>query len=211
VTIAAGEPSFLVTTEMKLTFTLALVLRAVDRPSAADEVRLAVRASSRGRDRDSRVRKVCRLLGFGLLSVLPSNGRVEVLVEPGPHKRRPDKSRRSPLLDEHGRRQGDPTHRGSVRRPIMTTYRRRAPAGAEKIKAGPQPVSAPRPLAPDAGAILLRNVYGWFERESRGMHRLTAFGHAALSHWLAVPAPEEVPAPALDTAWSAARRSVRDL
>jgi hypothetical protein len=34
-------------------------------------------------------------------------------------------------------------------------------------------------LAADAGSILLRNVYGWFERCERGVYRLTATGKAA--------------------------------
>ena len=37
--------------------------------------------------------------------------------------------------------------------------------------------------APDAGRILVRNVYGWFERTGRGMYRLTALGEAAVQRW----------------------------
>ncbi len=54
--------------ELKLRFNLDLLLQAVDRMPACDEVWLAVRASGRhGRERDPRIRKLCRLLGFGLL------------------------------------------------------------------------------------------------------------------------------------------------
>src|SRR5262249_44273653 len=85
VALDAKEPTAVVVGGLKLTFTLDLVLRAVDRLAACDEVWLAVRASRRGRGRehDRRVRKLCRLLGFGLLSVA-SSGKVEVLVEPVP-------------------------------------------------------------------------------------------------------------------------------
>jgi hypothetical protein len=38
-------------------------------------------------------------------------------------------------------------------------------------------------VAPDAGRILLRNVYGWFERTQRGVYQLTADGEAALRRW----------------------------
>jgi hypothetical protein len=60
------------------------VLQGVDRTAACDEIWLAIRTSARGRGRehDPRVRKLCRLLGFGLLGV-SSSGRVELLVEPG--------------------------------------------------------------------------------------------------------------------------------
>ena len=64
-----GEPPVLVIGEMKLGFTLDLVLQGVDRLASADEVWLVVRATRRGRDRDRRARALCRLLGFGLLAV----------------------------------------------------------------------------------------------------------------------------------------------
>src|SRR5918993_4626155 len=65
--------------ELKLRFNLDLLLQAVDRMPACDEVWLAVRSSSRqGRERDPRVRKLCRLLGFGLLGVTHV-GQVEIL------------------------------------------------------------------------------------------------------------------------------------
>ena len=67
--------------ELKLSFSLDLVLQAVDRAGACDEVGLADGAAGCGRLRDPRVRKLCRLLGFGLLGV-SSHGAVEVLVEP---------------------------------------------------------------------------------------------------------------------------------
>jgi len=179
---AAGEP-FLVIVEMKLGFTLELVLQAVDRLPMADEVWLAVRASTRGRDRDRRVGKLCRLLGVGLLRVSPGSGRVEITAEPGPYRPRPNASRRSRLVDEHQRRQGDPAHGGSTREPIMTAYRQRALACAAALDGGPMAVRALRSVAPDAPAILLRNVYGWFARERRGIYRLTQAGQAALARW----------------------------
>jgi hypothetical protein len=57
VAVRPGEPPFLVVTELKLGFTLDLVLQGVDRLAIADEVWLAVRATRRGRDRDRRARK----------------------------------------------------------------------------------------------------------------------------------------------------------
>jgi hypothetical protein len=183
VALRVGDDRFLVVVELKLNFTLELVLQAVDRLPMADEIWLAVRGSSRGHDRDSRVQKLCRLLGFGLLRVSPATGGVEVLTEPGPYRPRMNERRRSRLLDEHRRRQGDPTQGGSTRRPIMTAYRQRALACAAKLNNGPLPVRALRSAADDASSILLRNVYGWFERERRGIYRLTPAGIAALSRW----------------------------
>src|SRR5258708_35465941 len=49
VALDAGSPTAVVIGELKLTFTLDLVLQAVDRAAACDEIWLAVRASRRGR------------------------------------------------------------------------------------------------------------------------------------------------------------------
>ncbi len=182
--LRAGEPPFIVITELKLGFTLELVLQAVHRVAVPNEVWLAVRASTRGRDRDSRVRNLCRLLVFGLLCVSAGTGHVEVLTEPAPYRPRLDKQRRSQLLEEHQRRLGDPAEGGSTRQPIMTAYRQRALACAQAFRTGPQTTRMLRGEVPDAAAILLWNVYGWFECERRGVYRLTPIGLAALARWV---------------------------
>ena len=68
VAVRAGEGLTLTIVEMKLGFTLDLLLQVTDRMRAADEVWLAVPATRRGRDRDPRVHRLCRLLGFGLMA-----------------------------------------------------------------------------------------------------------------------------------------------
>jgi len=186
VALDGGSPTAVVIGELKLTFTLDLVLQAVDRSAACDEIWLAVRASRRGRGRESdpRVKKLCRLLGLGLLSVLAS-GKVEVLVEPVPWRPRRDAKRRSRIVDEHRRRRGDPAAGGSTRQPIMTAYRQQALACAAAMAEAP---ARPRDLkasAPDAPKILLNNVYGWFVRVERGVYALSEAGRAALVRWRA--------------------------
>jgi len=186
VALDGKEPTAVVIGELKLTFTLDLVLQAVDRTAACDEVWLAVRASRRGRGRehDPRVRKLCRLLGLGLICV-SAGGRVDVLVEPVPWRPRRDAKRRSRIVEEHRRRQGDPAIGGSTRQPIMTAYRQQALACAAALSRAP---ARPRDLkndAPDAAKILLRNVYGWFVRVERGLYALSDPGRAALALWSA--------------------------
>ena len=51
--LSGGWPELVVIGEMKRTFTLELVLQAVDRMPACDEVWLAVGASKRGRGREA--------------------------------------------------------------------------------------------------------------------------------------------------------------
>jgi hypothetical protein len=181
VALGAGDPPLLVIAEMKSGFTLDLLLQGVDRIALCDEVWLAVPATRKGRDRDRRAHRLCRLLGFGLLAVLPGTGRVEVLVEPSAYRPRLNPKRRSRLVAEHRKRRGDPTPGGGNRKPIMTAYRQAALACAAALKDGPATTKAVKAVVPDAPTILLRNVHGWFERVSRGTYRLTAAGEAALA------------------------------
>lgn len=166
VAVRGGEAPLLVVTEIKLSFTLELVLQAVDRLHLADEVWLAVVASRRGQDRDRRVRKLCRFLGVGLLA------------EPAPYKPRINLAQRKKVLREHGRRRGDPAVGGSTRQPIMTAYRQRALECLAVMRDGPKRPRDLRGVAEDAGGILLRNVYGWFEKVRPGVYRLSKAGVA---------------------------------
>lgn len=179
----AGEPSTLVIVELKLGFTLDLVLQGVSRLPCADEIWLAVRATRRGRDRDKRARDLCRLLGFGLLAVHAARGDVEVVAEPTPYRPRANLRVRRALLTEHATRRGDPSPGGTRGEPVVTAYRQEALACAAAMRAGPQRPRDLRPTAPRAAAILHRNVYGWFERTSRGVYGLTPAGDAALVRW----------------------------
>jgi hypothetical protein len=185
VAVKGDEPPLVVITELKLSFTLELVLQGVDRSAACDEVWLAVQSSTRGRENDGRARKLCRLLGFGLLGVT-KRGRVDILVEPRPWRPRRDARRRSQLLDEHRRRQGDPVRGGGNRAPIMTAYRQQALACAAALTDGPRRVREIKDAVPDAPKILLHNVYGWFVRVERGIYGLAEPGKAALIRWPSV-------------------------
>ncbi|MFO1115466.1 MAG: DUF2161 family putative PD-(D/E)XK-type phosphodiesterase [Beijerinckiaceae bacterium] len=184
VALRAGEKDALVVVELKTAFNLDLVLQAVDRMAACDEVWVAVPASrgGRGRERDRRVHKLCRRLGVGLMIVSPT-GFVEPIVAPEPWKPRADNKRRSRIMAEHRRRQGDPARGGSTRTKIMTAYRQQALACAAAMIECPR---RPRDLKlefPDAPKILQGNVYGWFERLERGIYGLTPAGRAALETW----------------------------
>ena len=184
VALKDGEPPVVVICELKLSFNLELVLQGVDRAAASDEVWLAARLSARGRGRegDPRFRNLCRRLGFGLLGVTP-RGQVEILVSPTAPGPRRNAKRRSLLVSEHRRRQGDPVAGGGSRQPIMTAYRQQALACAAALASGPQRPRDLRPAMPDAAKILLHNVYGWFAREARGIYALTDAGRAALVRW----------------------------
>jgi hypothetical protein len=79
--------------------------------------------------------------------------------------------------------EGDPSPGGSTRQPLTTAYRQQALACA--VRCGQAP----------AGRILLRNVYGWFERTQPGMYRLTKLGEAALHRWAGIILSEAAEGP----------------
>ncbi len=187
VAVRGDEPPVIV--ELKRRFTLDLVLQGVDRLAVTDLVYLAVpqpgRRATGASPLDSGVKKLCRRLGVGLMIVDPElaeGHRVTVLLDPVPYVPRKDKKRTTRLLGEHARRVGDHNRGGSTRVPIVTAYRQDALRCARLLRDGPQTVAALRAAgAPkDVGALLQRDVYGWFERVARGTYRLTPAGLAGL-------------------------------
>lgn len=195
VAISQDVTELVVIGELKRSFTLELVLQAVERTAVCDEVWLAVEASKtgRGREGDARVKKLCHFLGFGLLTVAAS-GRVDVIVEPGPWKPRRNNKRRSRIVEEFRRRRGDPIAGGSTRMPQMTAYRQQALVIAEVLASGPARPRDLKSIAPEVAKILQSNVYGWFDRIERGVYGLNSAGHAALIAWSdKMPRNDKVP------------------
>ena len=192
VALRGDDPPLVVIGELKLTFNLELVLQGVDRAAAGDEIWLAARLSARGKGResDARFRNLCRRLGFGLLGI-SAGGEVHILVSPAAPAPRKNPRRRSRLVEEHRRRQGDPVAGGGSRAPIMTAYRQQALACALALTEGPCRPRDLKPAIPDAPKILLHNVYGWFVRTERGIYALTEAGRDALRRWPQRPAPDD--------------------
>jgi hypothetical protein len=182
--LSGSDPPVVVIGELKLTFNLELLLQAIDRAGACDEVWLAARMSARGKGResDARYRNLCRRLGFGMLAVTDSD-EVRVIVRPVTTAPRRDPKKRSRLVAEHNNRKGDPTLGGSTRSPIMTAYRQQALACASAMALGPRRIRELKPEFPNAANILRDNFYGWFDRVERGVYGLTDAGRAALKRW----------------------------
>jgi hypothetical protein len=175
--VRGAEPPVIV--ELKRVFGLGLVLQGVDRLGLSDRVYLAVGLWPKNlRD----IRRLCRRLGLGLMVVAPQ--RVDVLLDPAPYAPRKNKRRIGRLLGEHARRVGDPNRGGSSSRvPLMTAYRQAALRCAALLaEKGPMKIAAVKTAcdAPNAGAILRDDVYGWFERVERGIYAITPEGHRGL-------------------------------
>lgn len=174
-----GEPPVIV--ELKLQFTLALVLQGVDRLSLTDRVYLAI-PRPRGRSSPGvsayhrHVPKLCRRLGLGLMTVETTPPGVEILLDPEPYRPRKKMQRLGRLLGEHARRAGDPTRGGVNRTPIVTAYRQEALRCALLIRDDRcSSLKALREtgVVPNAPRILQRDVYGWFQRVERATYALT--------------------------------------
>jgi hypothetical protein len=185
-----GDEPFVIV-ELKLRFSLPLVLQGIDRLALSEHVYLAVPRPPRpGRRRgpDSPgVRKLCRRLGLGLI-VVGMRGRVEVLEEPVPYRPRPAKARALRLADEFRRRVGDANLGGAAGVPLVTAYRQDALRCAGALAgAGPLHVAELRAAAgvPGAARIVQRNVYGWFVRHRRATYGLTGDGRRALIRFAA--------------------------
>ena len=142
VALSGDDPPIVVIGELKLTFNLELILQAVDRAGACDEVWLAAKLSARGKGResDARYRNLCRRLGFGMLAVT-NTGDVEVIVKPATTapRRNPEEA----LAADQGASSGARAIRrwaAATRAPIMTAYRQQALACAAALSGGPRRV-----------------------------------------------------------------------
>lgn len=172
-----------VVVELKLTFSLALVMQGVARQTMFNDVYLAVPVSG---DRGWKLRykdiiRLCRRLGLGLLAVKDDG--VEAHLDPGPYQPRKQKRRIGRLLKEFERRVGDPNNGGTTGVKRMTAYRQDALRCAMILnRDGPTKAAL---VAKGAGvaraaANMRADHYGWFERASRGIYALTPKGAAGL-------------------------------
>ena len=181
------EPPVIV--ELKLTFSLALVMQGVDRQAMFDHVYLAVPVSrARGwKLRYKDIVRLCRRLGLGLLAVKTgAGGGVEAHLDPGPYAPRKNTRKAGRLLREFDRRVGDPNTGGVTGVKRMTAYRQDALRCAAHLRANGPTRAAEVARATGvarAGALMRSDHYGWFERIERGIYGLTPRGAAGLEEF----------------------------
>lgn len=177
--------------ELKLTFSLDLVLQGIARQKTADDTYLAVpkpdtpAKRKNWRKKQRHIKGLCRRLGLGLmlvdLTTKHADRMVDVQLDPAPYSPRKNSRAQTRLKKEFLMRAGDPNTGGASRTKIMTAYRQDALRCAMVLSGGKaRRVSEIRDEAkvPRAGSILQKNHYGWFERECRGVYRLTEIGNA---------------------------------
>jgi hypothetical protein len=169
--------------ELKRTLNLAVLAQAVRGLAVSPSVYVAVPRPANKAHWMRRMKSelaVVRRLEVGLLLVAPG-GRVPVdpVLHPEPLPPRQRYPRKRAILREVARRSADYNTGGSVRRKLVTAYRKNAIHVAVCLQArGPQTPKALRALGTGDHtlAILRRNVYGWFERPARGVYALTPRG-----------------------------------
>lgn len=185
-----------VVVEMKLSFSLALVMQGAARQALFEQVYLAVPIGPRGwKLRYKDVTRLCRRLGLGLLAVRfgEDGASVEAHLDPGPYAPRKNAKRRGRLLREFERRAGDPNRGGTTGVKRVTAYRQDALRLARHLaETGPgAPAAAAAATGVSrAGAIFRADHYGWFARVERGVYELTAAGAEGLK---AFPPPDHEP------------------
>ena len=167
--------------ELKLSFSLALVMQGVARQTMFEQVYLAVPVSKGWRTRYRDALRLCRRLGLGLLAV--RGDVVEAHLDPAPYQPRRNAAKRGRLLREFERRVGDPNDAGTTGVKRMTAYRQDALRIAARLSAAGEEKAAKVAAATGvarARAIMAADHYGWFERVERGVYALTPKGRAAL-------------------------------
>ncbi len=190
--VASNAEAMTLIVELKTAFSLELVLQGVDRQTLSDDVYLAVlRPDTTPKRRNWRkkqrsIKGLCRRLGLGLMLVDPLGGagrEIDVLLDPAPYRPRKNARKQARLQREFRERTGDPNTAGATRVKIVTTYRQDAIRCAMTLNGGKvlgvSEIRAGTNVA-RAGSILQKNHYGWFERERRGVYRLSEEGAAAL-------------------------------
>ena len=172
--VTAMRDGELIVVELKRGFTLELIYQALDRQRVADGVYVAVPLPKRGymAPHMQEMKSLCRRLELGLMFVgFTQKGipQVDVAVHPKEASApRRDKKRRLAVIREHESRTGSVNEGGVTHKKILTAYKEQAlavvrilqgsgPARVEDVKRMGGPVNT--------GAILGRNVLGWFERE----------------------------------------------
>lgn len=170
--------------ELKTSFSLGLVHQAVARQAITDVVYIAAPRNTGRRFQTAlkQMKTLCRRLGLGLITVRMKDALVEVHCDPAPYAPRKSKQRKSRLLREFARREGDPNLGGAGRVGLVTAYRQDALRCAAHLAAeGPTKgaVVAKATGVINATRLMADNHYGWFQRVEKGIYGLTDTGRAA--------------------------------
>jgi hypothetical protein len=185
--IVATKDGDLVVVELKTSFSVALLVQAIQRQRLTDSVYVALPRRRWGRAWAG-MRRLLRRLELGLILVSPGarTPRVEVVFHPLPYRRQKQARARRAVLREMAERSGDFNSGGCCRRKLATAYREQcihiacclerfgdlSPSQLRSLGTGPKTTS-----------ILYNNFYGWFDRLGRARYGLTPRGRVELGQY----------------------------
>ncbi|CAG7632156.1 DUF2161 domain-containing phosphodiesterase [Paenibacillus allorhizosphaerae] len=207
VAIRGEEPPIII--ELKRSFSIPLLLQAIDRLKISRAVYVAFERPAKGRAPHSaswpELRNLCRMLGIGMMTVQfykTRKPRVEVECHPGDdpslltHAPRLNKYAASRVIREFQERRADYNVGGSSKRKLVTAYREKSLQLASALKEhGPVSPRKLRDLTgnPGAAGMLQKNYYLWFQRVERGVYKITPLGEEALQTYAHVVAGFQEP------------------
>lgn len=189
--VVARKDDELILIELKNSISLSLILQAVERKEISESVYIAVPVPV-GKQAPANFRRVKNLLrrleiGCILVDFLKTKTKVHVELHPFPFTATRAHRRKRALLREIDGRYAEFNKGGEpVAAEKITAYKQEALRIAHFLQ---QHGSASPSQLRKSGtsektqSILSRNVYGWFERERRGVYRLHPQGGRALAHY----------------------------
>lgn len=185
--ITLSKDNELIIIELKRTMSLKLLTQAAKRQQMTRSVYIAI-PQPKYSVYTKKWKDLCYILrrlelGFITVSFKNSTGRVQIVFDPSPFDRQKSmqssKKRREALLKEIRHRHINYNKGGSTKTRLMTAYRENAVHIACCLKRlGNLSPHKLRELGTGnkTQSILYKNFYGWFEREGRGIYRLSEKG-----------------------------------
>lgn len=182
--VVATRGAELIVIELKTTANIRLLIQAVERQKVTPSVYVALPEPGRRNSHFRGVEHLLRRLGLGLMTVRfgPLGPAVIQCFEPAPLAPAIQPNKQNAVLQEIAGRSESLNVGGSNNTKIMTAYRETALFIACCLeRLGPCTPGALRALGTGerTTSILSKNYYGWFERVSRGVYRVTRDGIAA--------------------------------
>ncbi|MCK5672500.1 MAG: hypothetical protein KAH95_03945 [Spirochaetales bacterium] len=187
--IVARKEDELVIIELKTRFSLDLVYQAVNRKNLTESVYVAVPVFP-GKRTIPKLKEVKRLLfrlevGLILVRFLKTKTRVEIISHPGKYNPRRASKRRNDIIREIDGRYSEFNKAGSATKDQrVSAYKQQALVCAWLLDRHGK--MSPKSIKNSGGGlktqqILSGNIYGWFDKISRGIYALNPAGKEALN------------------------------
>lgn len=185
--ITAIKEKELIIIELKKSFNIKLLYQAIDRQRITGMVYLGIPRPLKGETKNfNKIVHIVRKLNLGLITVAldsPTKN-VEIIETPQVSVKKVNK-KKSRILKEINGRNIDINKGGSNKVKLATAFRERCihiGCVMEKVELiSPSKLIKDYNCSKDTGSILLKNFYGWFIKESRGVYRLSPRGKEELN------------------------------